>query len=67
MTVADFLNVLTSKVTVSVVNNETDTEALNVKNSDGVAANLSAAVSGATVKRVTVDSASSVTVVIEEA
>ena len=67
MTVADILNVLTSKVNVSIVNNGTDTEVMNVKNTEGLATNLATEVSGATVRRMTVDSASSVSIVIEGA
>ena len=67
MTLADFFGVLVSKVQVSVVNNATDTEVLNIKNASGVASNLSAELAGSTVKRVSVDGATSITVVIENA
>lgn len=67
MTVKDFLDALTSKVSVSIVNNESDAEVINVKNDTGVSDNLAASVSGATVKRISVESASLVKVVIETA
>lgn len=67
MTVKDFLDALTSKVSVSIVNNESDAEVINVKNDAGVSDNLAASVSGATVKRISVESASLVKVVIETA
>lgn len=65
MTLSDFFGVLVSKVQVSVVNNATDAEVLNIKNAAGVAANLSTELAGSTVKRVSVDGATSITVVIE--
>jgi len=65
MTVKDFLDVFTTKAQVSIVNNETDVEILNVKNDNGVSDNLAAAISGATVKRINVVGAMAVTVVIE--
>ena len=40
MTVANFMDVLTSKVSISIVDNETDQEVLNVKNVSGVSTNL---------------------------
>ena len=65
MTVKDFLDVFTTKAQVSIVNNETDVEILNVKNDNGVSDNLATAISGATVKRINVVGATAVTVVIE--
>lgn len=65
MTLAEFLGVLVSKVQVSVVNNASDAEVLSIKNASGVAANLSTELAGSTVKRVSVDGATSITVVIE--
>ena len=67
MTLSDFLGVLVSKVQVSVVNNSSDAEVLNVKNAPGVSDNLSAELSASVVKRVEVVSASAITVVIEAA
>lgn len=66
MTVADFLNVLTTKAQVSIVNNESDVEVLNVKNDVGVADNLADAISGATVKRIAITGSMAVKVVIED-
>ena len=65
MTVKDFVDVLTTKASISVVDNETDKEVLNFKNDEGVSDNLAATVSGATVKRINVTGATAVTVVIE--
>lgn len=65
MTVANFVDVLTSKVSISIVDNETDQEVLNVKNVSGVSANLADAISGATVKRIEVTGSTAVKVVIE--
>lgn len=65
MTVKDFLDVFATKASVSIVDNETDKEVLNVKNDTGVSDNLAVGVSGATVKRIAVTGASAVTIVIE--
>lgn len=65
MTVANFMDVLTTKASISIVDNETDQEVLNVKNVSGVSANLADAISGATVKRIEVTGATTVKVVIE--
>lgn len=65
MTVANFMDVLTSKVSISIVDNETDQEVLNVKNDTGVSANLADAIAGATVKRIEVTGSTAVKVVIE--
>ena len=67
MTVKDFLDVLTTKAQISIVNNETDEEVISVKNDSGVSDNLAVAISGATVKRINVTGSMAVTVVIETA
>ena len=65
MTVANFMDVLTSKVSISIVDNETDKEVLNVKNDAGVSANLADAIAGATVKRIEISGSTAIKVVIE--
>ena len=65
MTVKDFIDVLVTKASISVVDNETDKEVLNFKNDAGVSDNLAAGISGATIKRINVTGANAVTVVIE--
>ena len=67
MTVKDFIDVLTTKASISVVDNETDKEVLNFKNDEGVSDNLAAGISGATVKRIQITGSQAVTVVIETA
>ena len=67
MTLSDLLGVIVTEVTVSVVNNATDKEVLNVKNAAGVATNLSAELAASTVKRVSIDKATEITVVVETA
>jgi len=66
MTVKDFLDALASKASVSIVDNAEDKEILNVKNGTGVSDNLADYISGATVKRITLDGANAISVVIEE-
>ena len=65
MTVANFMDALTSKVSISIVDNETDKEVLNVKNDAGVSANLADAIAGATVKRIEISGSTAIKVVIE--
>lgn len=67
MTLSDFLGVLVSKVQVSVVNNSSDAEIMNVKNAPGIADNLSTDLAASVVKRVEVNGASAITVVVEAA
>jgi len=65
MTLANFLDVLTGKVSISIINNATDKEILCIKSDEGVSANLADAVSGATIRRITLEGASSIKLVVE--
>lgn len=65
MTLSDFLNVLNTKAQVSIVDNESDKEVLNVKNDTGVVDNISTSLASATIKRVNITGVTAVTVVIE--
>lgn len=65
MTVANFLDALTGKVSVSIINNISDKEIICIKSDEGVSANLADTVSGATIKRISLEGSSSIKLVVE--